>query len=48
MTRAGIGFQKKGFKGEGVGSKGIPGGEQLEQRPRERNVTTVLGKLRVV
>ena len=42
MTRAGIGFQEEGFKGEGVGSKGIPGSKQLEQRPRERKVTNVL------
>ena len=42
LTRAGIGFQEEGFKGEGVGSKGIPGSKQLEQRPRERKVTNVL------
>lgn len=35
-------FQEEGFKGEGVGSKGIPGSKQLEQRSRERKVTNVL------
>lgn len=42
MTRAGIGFQEGGFKGEDVGSKGITGSKQLEQRPRERKVPSVL------